>query len=87
MTYRIWKYPLDITDRQHVTLPVGAHALSVLVLEDQLFLYAFVDPSQPTTTMTIRVIGTGNPVEQSPGLIIGTVSMPPFVWHVFKELS
>lgn len=94
MSYRIWKYPLEITDRQHITLPAGMQCLSVLVArpyEDtpnfkRLFLYAFVDPDQPTITITIRIIGTGDSIDAAPaGEFLGTVVMPPHVWHVFKE--
>ena len=85
MSHRIWKYPLEITDRQVINLPAGAWELSVLTAGERLFLYALVDPDQPTEDMTIRIVGTGNPVEQDPGFFIGTVSMPPHVWHVFVE--
>lgn len=85
MSYRVWKYPLEITDRQAVTMPVGAQGLSVMVQDGQLFLYAFVDPDRPVGFMPIRIIGTGNPIERAPGDFIGTVSMPPHVWHVFEE--
>jgi hypothetical protein len=89
VSYRIWKYLLEVTDRQTIRLPARAQGLSVLVLPQEgvpfLYLYAFVDPDQPEAAMTIRIIGTGNPIDTPPSDFIGTVSLPPHVWHVFKE--
>jgi hypothetical protein len=84
MSYRIWRYPLEITDRQVLRMPVGAQGLSVLVEEGELSLYAFVDNNVREDDMIIRIVGTGNPTKALSDFI-GTVSMPPFVWHVFKE--
>lgn len=85
---QIWKYDLVIDDRQTVEMPVGAKLLSVAVqprpgTSGTPCLWAMVDPKQSMQQRTIAIYGTGNPIPENPGEFIGTVLMPPFVWHVF----
>ncbi|UQN06780.1 hypothetical protein [Deinococcus sp. QL22] len=86
--YKIYKYPLDITDEQAFWLPEGAELLSVQFQGGQLCLWALVDPELAHTQCArITVIGTGNPISEPReqlGQFIGTAQGPRgFVWHVF----
>ena len=86
----IWKYELDITDKQTIMMPPGAQILSVANQRGKLCLWALVEPAwSDLEARTIEIIGTGNPIDLS-GLWhehIGTVVMEPFVWHVFEYIG
>ena len=87
MAHRIWKYPLELFDRQSLSMPAGAQPLSVQVQDGALFLWAYVDPSRAADPRQVRIIGTGRPIEYNPGRYVGTVQMEggALVWHVFVE--
>ena len=90
----IWKYPLKLTDEQQIMMPVAAQILHVDKQGDTLTLWALVDATYPDgrdaehVARTIEVHGTGNPISGNyRRQYIGTVLMPPFVWHVFERLA
>lgn len=96
MSDTIWKYPLELRDRQEISLPIYAKILSVGVTRDGLFLWAQVSPvlakSHAHEKHTILVIGTGNPMPYHMDKdchFIGTVIDPTrtidLVWHIFEE--
>ena len=82
----IWKYPLEITDKQMIELPIGAEILSVIAQGDVPTLYAVVDPGQQAKVeIKVRVVGTGHPLGSPELPFVGTVSTHggSLVWHVF----
>jgi hypothetical protein len=90
----IWKYELKVTDEQTVDMPSGAMILSVAAVElgwdsgaigAVLTVWARVDSEQPMEARTFFVVGTGNQMPKKGTVYLGTVQMPPFVWHVFYE--
>jgi hypothetical protein len=83
----IWKFPLVLTDHQDVEMPISARFLHVALQEATLCLWAEVDPNATKELRTIRVIGTGHPLEDTPRKFIGTVVMGPFMWHVYDVTS
>jgi hypothetical protein len=86
----IWKYVLQVTDHQVFMMPKGAEILSVANQGGQLCLWAEVDPNAEYEERTFDIIGTGNPMYSDMGvsrLFIGTVLMPPFVWHVYERFG
>lgn len=82
---KIYKYPLEITDTQAVSMPKGAKLLSVGLIGGQLYLWALVDLQRPTVKRTIEICGTGHPCQSGATLFVGTVIdlHHGFVWHVF----
>lgn len=83
----IWKYVLEITDRQTLVMPAGAELLSVANQNGRLCLWALADPSKEKVPRCIEIVGTGNPIPTNPEEIrkfVGTVIIGPFVWHVFE---
>lgn len=81
---RIFKYPLEITDRQVIVLPIGVKPLSVQMQNGQMCLWAEVDTAADSTVRTIFVFGTGNPMPEEPGEYISTVQdYMGLVWHVY----
>ena len=84
----IYKYTLEITDSQSISMPRYAQILSVAKQGDSLCLWAEVFTEEEQVHRHIRIIGTGNPIEGSPNRVfLGTVVMDPFVWHVFEVIQ
>lgn len=79
----IWKFELEVSDEQTIAIPQGAQLLHAGVQGEQLCLWAIVDPNAPTVNRHIGIRGTGHPCEFNIMSHIGTVMMPPFVWHLF----
>lgn len=83
---RIFKYPLEITDEQHVEMPFGASLLTAQFQGDDLVVWALVDAEeQETKKKRFRIYGTGHPIEGLPGSYLATAQEPMrgLVWHVF----
>lgn len=84
----IYKYPLAVQDVQTIVLPHGAQFLAVQMQHESPTIWALVDPIEPDESISVRIIGTGNPIPPG-GLIgmayIGTVQQMNglLVWHVF----
>lgn len=81
---RIFKYPLEITDTQEISMPAGAKILSVANQRGMLCLWALCDPKAKRDSRTIEIVGTGNPWDDRDSVFIGSVVIEPFVWHVFE---
>lgn len=87
----VGKYMLQITDEQTVMMPFGAQILSVQFQKDHnhrdnLQLWALIDETSTNKQhREIRIVGTGNPIEEHPGVFIGTVQEAggALIWHVF----
>jgi hypothetical protein len=85
----IWKFPIEIKDRQNLLMPEGAEILTAQVQGQSPCLWALVNPNARKTVRTIAVNGTGHPIEDDAERhYIGTIQMGGgvFVWHVFEEL-
>lgn len=83
----IWKFPLEITDRQPVVIPSSRRLLDIQVQGEQPCLWALVDPASPRTTIAIQIYGTGHPVSHASGEYIATFQTGPMVWHAFEVNS
>ena len=81
----IWKFGLEVTGRQSVTMPADAEILSVQVQAGVPCLWALVSPDAPGVPRTVDTYGTGHPVDGNPGRYIGTyqLSNGGLVFHVF----
>lgn len=90
MNYRIWKYILQITDKQPVLMPNGSEILSVSEQDGNLCIWAMGDVSKEKDERWIEIIGTGNPIYCDMGVdrkFVGTAVMGSgLVWHVFESL-
>lgn len=83
----IWKFPIQVTDLQSVTMPDGAKILTAAVQRGQPCLWAEVDPSAPMCERSIAIFGTGHELPDDPGSYIGTfqVDHGVFVFHVYEK--
>ena len=81
----IYKYPVNMTQSfYYLQLPKNAIPLSVHEQNNQICLWAQVDPSQPIVNIPIHVVPTGGTLpEYGDTKFIGTVHVDQFVFHIF----
>lgn len=83
----IWKFSLDLVDRQVIDMPHGAQVLTVQKQSHALCLWAVVDTTAEREGRIFEIHGTGNPMSEIDikRLYVATVQQLPFVWHVFER--
>lgn len=83
MPQTIWKFPLELTDVNRVTMPAQSHILHVGMQGETLCLWALVAPEASKVTRVIAIRGTGHPCNIEHTRHVGSVFDRQFVWHVF----
>lgn len=85
MSRAIWKYPLQLTDRQVVEMP-AATIRHVGMQAGVPCIWAEVTPGASTKQHTICMFGTGNPIELMNGHYLGTVQLAggSLVFHFYE---
>ncbi len=83
----IYKYPLEITGRSSLSLPVGYKILSVgLDPRKRPSVWAMVSPAEThRVDVPIFIFGTGHVVDGDAHTHLGTFLDGEFVWHVFTN--
>ena len=83
---RTFKYVLDFTHEQAISMPAGAEVLCVQMQGGNPCIWAVVDERMPLQERKFYIHGTGHPIA---GLAvkryIGTVQDGQYVWHVYEE--
>lgn len=82
---QIWKFTLRRDEKQFILIPMGAEFLTAQIRNNDIYLWAIVNPKNPTSTRCIKVFGTGQEFSNKNIIYIATVQEPPFVWHIFEE--
>ncbi len=100
---RIYKYELQLTDVQKLLMPQGAVIIKVgeqkKMQEDKMYggqsvqpvlcAWAVVDDQLEPMPHSVRVLGTGHPIDQNDVLAYDyfdtTIMSDGFVWHVFFD--
>lgn len=82
----IWKYELEVTDKQWVNMPEGAKILTVQIQNGRPCLWAIVNPKNKPEERVIETYGTGNPFKEFERSYIGTYQLQggSLVFHVFE---
>lgn len=83
----IYKYDVPITGSFfHLELPLGAQLLAFQIQNSQPVLWALVDPETVKESRHFALRGTGRAMNdwRSTDKYIGTIQIPPFVWHLFE---
>lgn len=81
----IFKYPIEVCDRQTVSIRGPAVILSVQFQAGRLCLWALVDENSTMVEKTIQIYGTGFPDVEIHSKHLGTVQEGRLVWHVFSR--
>jgi len=85
---KIYKYGLPMEDYAPIAMPVGAIVLSVGVQHGTPVVWALVNPNAPMECRTLRVAGTGHPIEEPERWeFIGTFQLDNgnLIFHVFDR--
>lgn len=85
---QIWKYPLQVENRQVLELPVGSNILSVQTQNRVPCMWVMVDPSEKELeAVELYTIGTGHSIPDDLELThIDTYQLDngALIFHVFK---
>lgn len=85
--YRVYKYPVKMTNYFEVEMPKDAEILKVDVQHGQPFMWALVDPeNEEMERIRFRRAGTGNDIKEDDIIYRGTffVDGGKFVYHLFE---
>lgn len=81
----IWKYTLDVEDKQFIAVPLNTELLSVQVQNEEPQLWALVDENEISrVNAKIIIHGTGHPANDIEGMkFLGTFQLynGSFVGH------
>jgi hypothetical protein len=86
---KVFKYVLPDDDEFTLPFPAGAKLLHLDCQDNEVVLWALVDPDAPTETRRFRLAGTGHPIETAcPLTHIGTVLLMggKLVFHLFEVM-
>lgn len=89
---KIWKFKLEITDSQTVTMPIGYEIISVQNQNEKACIWAICDDeTERYSQCRIRCFGTGQEMgdfSMRKNLFIGTVQFNngALVFHFFEEI-
>ena len=94
---KVYKYAIKHQSTQRVEMPIGAEILSVQVQNNDAYVYALVNPDEPTTEdRFFRTYATGGNIPAEIGFelkYIGTFMLNDpehttgtFVGHLFEQL-
>lgn len=81
----IWKFPLEVTDKQTINMPDHARCLSVQVQHGIPCLWAQVREEAPVVSRVFYTYGTGHPMPPRPGEYISTYQFDALVFHVYSH--
>lgn len=80
----IYKYELELTDTQALSLPADAEILTIQQQGPSIFAWVKLDNQKPERDRTIVVCGTGSPLKQPYMRYITTIQVGIMVWHFFE---
>jgi len=90
---RVFKYKLNLADRQTLQLPRASSILSVMEQHNNIVLYALVDDENAehndVEAVELFIVGTGQPfMYADESEFIGSVSTydGDLVWHIFRRV-
>ena len=81
----IYKYTLDLKDKQQIELPLDAEILSVQKQDVNICLWAKVTNTFPKKKVDIYIYGTGTEINEDNLDYTGTVQDGIYIWHVFTK--
>jgi hypothetical protein len=86
---KVFKYPIEVTDYQSVTLPQNAEILTVQVQNGMPCIWALVNPDNKAEVRKFRLAGTGHDISTDEARklnYIGTIQMRNgmLVFHLFE---
>ena len=91
MENTIWKFELEVTEKQFIRMPKEAELLSVQTQNETPCLWALVNPNNEKEERCFEVFGTGHDMHCDMGIdrkYIGTFQMQKggLVFHLFERI-
>jgi len=87
MSKRVYKYKIELTGKQQLTLPKSAELLSIQVQNGCIMAWYMVDDGDEEKRIEdILVVGTGHKFDKGNWYYLETVQLDGYVWHIFTEL-
>ena len=85
----IWKFTLEVTNSQVISLPIGSPILTVQTQRNEPCLWVHVESDAPRKEVTILTFGTGKPLpDNMNGKYVGTYQLDNgLVFHVFEQYN
>lgn len=93
---KIWKFAIPIQREIELRLPSGARILTVQLKDNEVTLWALVNPDAEKETRHFEIYGTGHEVHDAGNLhYVGTAQQPidldigvgdVLVWHLFEVI-
>lgn len=83
---QIWKWKIEITDRQTIMMPAGAKLLDVQMQRGECFVWALCDQEAAKEPRHLAIYGTGKPIpNDDAGEYVATFQIlsGTLVFHVF----
>ena len=92
MKKEIWKFPLDVNDKQFIRIPENSELLSVQTQNEIPCIWALVNPSEKTEERCFEIFGTGHQIHYDMGTdrkFIGTFQLNDgaLVFHLFERIN
>ena len=86
MSMTVWWYKLQVVDHQRIQMHKGAKVLSVQVEDEDLNVWALVDPSAEEIDVSFRIAGTGHIIDNEVvnAEFLGTVQRNGLVFHIWR---
>ena len=79
----VWKYLLHVASQQFIDIPIDAKPVLLDTQDNQICLWAELDPTQEKTQRKIFCVSTGGNVPENT-THIGSVVLPDTtVWHYY----
>jgi len=84
----IYKYPLELTNRQTVEMPEDSRILAFQEQGTHPIIWAQVDDSLPKVKREFQIFATGEEMEEPDPFrdrtYIGTIQRGIYVWHLYE---
>ena len=92
MKQSIYKYQLEVTDKQNIELPKGAEILTVQTHYGIVCIWALVDKEAEKEYRSFEIFGTGHNIPVDMGVerkYIGTFQLNDgaLVFHLFERIN
>jgi hypothetical protein len=85
----IYKYKLDVTDMQTVSMPIGSKILNLNTQQEVPCIWALIDTDNEIEDRKFSIYGTGHECRPCYEEYIGTFQIKQgfLVFHVFESFS
>lgn len=82
----IWKYILQVTDVQTLSMPKDAKVLTAKTQHGVPCIWVEVDPKASREDRIFQIIGTGHPISSNPSHYLGTFQIHggDLVFHIYE---